>query len=228
MKKTGKFLTAIAISVLAVACNNAPEADVQATEAKEVEVAEASNAVTYNVAADVSDIRWTGFKTYGETVHTGKIMMSEGSIMVEDGDVIGGEFEIDMNSITNDDLPEEGQFNKARLVGHLTSKDFFFVEQYPTSRFTITSIKPAPADHEEGVTHMLSGNLEMRGNSKNITVPATVSINEGELTLYTPEFVIDRTQWEVEALSTSIAGLAKENLVDDNIKLQIELTANRS
>lgn len=228
MKNLRIFLSAMAIVSLAAACNNAPEADVQATDAKEVETVDAASAVAYNVAAEVSDIRWTGFKTYGETVHTGKIMMSAGSIKVEDGNVVGGEFEVDMNSISNDDLPEEGQFNQAKLVGHLTSPDFFYVEKFPTSKFTITNIEIAPADHAEGITHMLSGNLEMRGNSKNITVPAIVEVNESQLTLTTPEFVIDRTQWEVEALSTSIAGLAKENLVDDNIKLQIELTAKRS
>lgn len=221
-------MTLAVAGALTFACNNAPEADVQAQDAVEVEATESAAAVAYNVATDVSDIRWTGFKTYAETSHTGKIMMSDGTIKVEGGNIVGGEFVIDMASITNEDLPVEGQFNQERLVGHLTSPDFFYVEQFPTSKFTVTKVEVAPADHPEGVTHMLSGNLEMRGNSKNITVPATIKIDDNMLTLTTPEFVIDRTQWEVQALSTSISGLAKENLVDDNIKLQIELTANRS
>lgn len=225
MKNLRSLLSIAAVAGLTFACNNAPEASVQASDAKEVQVEESAVSVEYDVATDVSDIRWTGFKTYAERVHTGKIMMSGGSIKVVEGNVIGGNFVIDMATISNDDLPVEGQFNKDKLVGHLSSPDFFYVEKFPTSSFTITEVVIAPADHEQGVTHMLSGNLEMRGNSRNITVPATIEIVDNKLTLNTPEFVIDRTQWEVEALSTSIAGLAKDNLVDDNIKLQIELTA---
>lgn len=228
MKKLGSILSIAAVTGLAFACSNAPEADTQANDAKEVEVLETASAVTYNVEAATSDIRWVGFNTYGDNAHTGKIMMSEGSLSVEDDKVVGGNFVIDMATISNEDLPVEGQFNQAKLIGHLSSPDFFNVAEYPTSSFTVTSVEIAPADHEQGITHMLSGNLEMRGNSKNITVPATIKMMDGKLTLNTPEFVIDRTQWEVEALSTTIVGLAKENLVDDNIKLQIELTASRS
>ncbi len=228
MKKLSNTLNAIAVSALLVACNNAPKADVQASEAKEVQTSASSDAVVYQVATNVSDIRWTGFKTYADASHKGKIMMSDGEIKTQGDEIIAGNFIIDMSTITNEDLPEEGNFNQAKLIGHLSSQDFFYVEKYPTSSFTITEVKIAPEDHELGITHMLSGNLEMRGNSKNITVPATIKVMEDELVMTTPEFVIDRTQWEVEALSTSIAGLAKENLVDDNIKLQIELTARRS
>lgn len=229
MKNLGKFFTVIALSGAVVACNQAPEADVQASEAKEVEAAEPTETTTaYTVNTEGDEIHWVGYKTYAESEHNGEIQVSEGTFTVENGEITGGNFVIDMMSITNNDLPEEGDFNQARLIGHLQSEDFFYAEKYPTATFTVTEVAEAPADNKKGATHMISGNLEMRGNSRNITIPAMVEMNDNMISLKTPEFVIDRTQWEVQALSTNIEGLAKENLVDNNIKLKIDLTANKS
>ena len=229
MKNLRKFFTLSALVGMTFACNQAPEADVQASEAQDVETTEPTEAtVAYTVNTEGDEIHWVGFKTYSETVHNGEIQVSEGNFTVENGEITGGSFTIDMMSITNNDLPEEGDYNQARLIGHLQSEDFFHAEMYPTATFTVTDVAVAPADNEKGATHMISGNLEMRGNTKNITIPAMVEMTEDAISLKTPEFVIDRTQWEVQALSTSIEGLAKENLVDNNIKLEINLTANRS
>ena len=228
MKNIKVYLGMAVLGASISACNQAPEVDTQSSAAVEVESNVSESTLNYAVNTESSDIRWVGYKTFGEAEHKGKIMMSEGVVMIEGDNVVGGDFVIDMSTISNEDLPVEGDFNQAKLIGHLSSPDFFYVEKFPTAKFTISKVEPAPADHAQGITHTLSGNLEMRGITKNITVPATVEINDNTLNLVTPEFVIDRTQWEVEALSTSISGLAKEHLVDDNIKLQIELTANRS
>lgn len=229
MKNLRNFFTLSALAGMMIACNQAPEADVQASDAQEVEAVEPTETtVSYAVDTEGDEIHWVGFKTYTDSEHNGEIQVSEGNFTVENGEITGGTFTIDMMSITNNDLPEEGDYNQARLIGHLQSEDFFHAEQYPTATFTITGIAEAPADNEKGATHMISGNLDMRGNSKNITIPAMVEINDDMISFKTPEFVIDRTQWEVQALSTSIEGLAKENLVDNNIKLEIALTANRS
>ncbi len=46
---------------------------------------------------------------------------------------MAGNFVVDMTSITNNDLKDEGYNQK--LVGHLKSDDFFGVEKYPTAEF---------------------------------------------------------------------------------------------
>ncbi|HCQ15719.1 MAG TPA: hypothetical protein DIU20_05630, partial [Cryomorphaceae bacterium] len=206
-------------------CGNAPEETVETKEAEEV-AAPQETAATYAMVTDGDEIMWEGYKTISGDSHTGTMQVTEGSFTVENGEVTGGSFTIDMNSIYNEDLPEEGDYNKAKLVGHLKSEDFFYVEKYPTATFTITSV--SPVEGKEGATHMVSGNLNMRGNEKNITFPAKIDVSGDKVSLTTPEFVIDRTNWEVMYLSANLASVAKDKAVDNNIKLQLNVEAQKA
>lgn len=229
MKNFGKFF-AIASFGAIVACNNAPEADVEVTDSQEVTETASGQAASYNVQTDGDEIKWVGFKTYADTEHNGTLQVKDGTLKVENGQVVGGTFTIDMTTIDDQDLPEDGDFNQAKLEGHLKSEDFFHVEKYPTATFTITSVKEAGANNESGASHMVSGNLNMRGVEKNVTLPANINVGDETVSVETPEFVIDRTQWQVmynAANGTNVESLAKEQLIDNNIKLEIDLEAKR-
>ena len=52
--------------------------------------------------------------------HNGTIKVSEGSLQVADGNIVGGNFTIDMNTIENQDLAEKPD-KKADLENHLMS-----------------------------------------------------------------------------------------------------------
>ena len=224
MKTLSKFIPAI-VALAAVACNNAPEEAIEANDAEEVEEVEASH--TYALVTDGDEVMWEGYKTYADGAHQGTIQVSEGEFRVEGSDIVGGTFVIDMNSIDNKDLAENAEY-KGKLEGHLKSPDFFSVEEYPTATFTITSVEPATGA-ENGATHNIKGNLKMRDQEKNITIPATVIMEGDMMTITTPEFVIDRTNWGVEYGSeTSIEGLAKDKAIADNIKLKLDLKAKKS
>ncbi|MDX5327089.1 MAG: YceI family protein [Bacteroidota bacterium] len=224
--KTQSLFAILALSATIVACGNgAPEETVETNEAQEVSQ-KAETSVDYALASDANTIRWVGFKTFTDSRHTGTIQVKEGNFHVENGELVGGTFVIDMNSIANEDVPVEGEYNRARLEGHLKSEDFFHVEAHPTATFEITNVEVAP-NEEKGTTHAISGNLTLRGETKNITFPASVNLEGDQLVLNAPEFAIDRTNWKVQALSTSIEGLAKENLVDNNILLHMELRGSK-
>ena len=75
---------------------------------------------------------------------------------------------------------------------------------------------------------MVSGNLNMRGNEKNITFPAKIDVSGDKVSLTTPEFVIDRTNWEVMYLSANLASVVKDKAVDNNIKLQLNVEAQKA
>ncbi len=230
MKTLSKFFAIALVATSFAACNNAPEETVETKEAEEVKQPE-QGAVSYAVTTEGDEIMWEGYKTIAGDSHTGTIQVKEGTFMVENGEVTGGSFVIDMNTISNEDLPVEGDYNKAKLEGHLKSQDFFYVEKYPTATFTITSIKAAEhgGDHAEGeaehADYMVSGNLNMRGNEKNITFPADITVENGIVKMTTPEFVIDRTNWEVMYLSSNLASVAKDKAVDNNIKLRLNVKA---
>jgi polyisoprenoid-binding protein YceI len=222
MKNLGKFFAMAAFGFFAVSCNNTGEA-IEANDAQEVSTPEETSA-TYVVSTEGDEINWVGFKTITGDQHNGTIQVSEGKLDTHNGEIVGGSFVVDMNSIFNEDLPAEGDYNKEKLVGHLKSADFFDVENHPTATFTITGIT-AVENGENGVTHNISGNLKMRGTEKNITFPAAVSMTDDMIMISAPEFTIDRTNWNVMYGSKNIESVAKDQAIDNNIKLVIDLKA---
>ena len=139
--------------------------------------------------------------------------ISSGKIILdEEGNLSGGNFVIDMNSIDVQDL--EGEY-KEKLTGHLKSDDFFDVENHPEAKFEITSVAKAET---EG--HLLiSGNLTLRGVTKNITFDAQINnVTEGNFAA-TADFNIAR-----EDFGVSYAGKA-DDLISKEINIKIDLIA---
>jgi len=189
--KTVKFLTvAIALVAFFAACQKAEQATEQAVEdvtesavsvwesdanvAKAVieegaaEVAEApAGATTYTVDLAASKLEWKGSKLAYS--HNGTIDLQSGSLSIDsEGNLVGGSFVIDMSTIKDLDLEDPEKI--AKLEGHLKSEDFFQAETYPTATFTLTN-------YDAG-TGMVSGNLEMKGKTHQITFPATVNVTD--------------------------------------------------
>jgi polyisoprenoid-binding protein YceI len=63
----------------------------------------------------------------------------------------------------------------AKRDQHLRSKDFLFVDQYPTISFTSTAIT------RDGLQYVVQGDLEMRGVTKRVTIPVTVEQRYDEI-----------------------------------------------
>lgn len=223
MKNKNLFIAIIAAGAIATACNNNADSEVSTTEAQEVAAVE--EAASFAVNTSNAQITWIGFKTNVDWKHNGVIKVSNGNFEVKDGAVVGGSFTIDMNTIEALDIPKEDE-NYPKLVGHLASPDFFDVANHPTSTFEITSVT-SEANAEAGTNVVVSGNLTMRGQTNNITFPANISVEGDKVTFTAPEFTINRTKWGVEYASTNIADLAKDKLIDDYIKLTVDLTATK-
>ena len=78
----------------------------------------------------------------------------------------------------------------AKLTGHLKSPDFFSVREFPAASFKSSSVS---ATQQQGV-YQVKGKFTLRGVTKEITLPASVSSDGKGLTLVS-DFVIDRTQF---------------------------------
>lgn len=208
----------LALALFLVACGGAPEGEkVEAQEA--VETAEATpTAASMQVNTEGSVINWVGAKFTGDQ-HTGTIRIAKGELMAEGDQLVGGNFVIDMTSIQNTDLPKEQQ---AKLVGHLSSGDFFEADVYSTATFEIAEVTAVEGNPEQ--THTITGNLTMKDITKSITIPAMIKMQDGAVSAETPQFVIDRTQWNVVYGSTA-AGVLKDKAIKDEIALQISLSA---
>ncbi|MEM9886995.1 MAG: YceI family protein [Bacteroidota bacterium] len=226
MKIALKFFTLLTLFTVVFACSSPDKGEkVNAEEATEEAAEVTAEAVTYTVNTEASTINWKGYKKFdiGDE-HTGTLKLSEGSLSVTGDQLTAGEFKIDMTSMESIDLA--GTEGAAKLVGHLHSPDFFSTEEYPTATFAITGVEAVEGSAD--VTHNITGNLTMRGETKQITIPANVSIADGKITAVAPEFTIDRTQWGVEYGNEGIVGLAKDKVISNDLTLKIMLNAGAS
>jgi polyisoprenoid-binding protein YceI len=207
----------IILAGIAFACGG-PQGDKARTgDAKEISSITGDVTLTVDVAN--SKVEWTGAKPTGQ--HNGTINVSEGNLMLTDGNIVGGKFTIDKNSIVVLDLTNAE--DNGKLVGHLKSPDFFDVAKYPTAVFEISSVEAINGNAE--ATHNITGNLTMKEITKSVTFPANVVIEGDKLMATSPEFIIDRSQWNVQYGSRTFFNDLKDKFINDEIALKITLSA---
>lgn len=208
------LIVVLAIVFTVVSCKKDSKNKVEVLDAREVPQVNAAEAILINTHN--SKVIWRGFKPGGE--HYGLISISQGTISLEKGNLIGGNFKFDMNSITDLDMPADDEYNK-KLVTHLKSPDFFDVEKYPTATFEITKISELGGDLN------ISGNLTIKGTIKNITIPAAMVENNGRVTIKSDVFTIDRTDFNVRYGSNKFFDNLKDKFINDEFELSFELNA---
>lgn len=214
------FLKFAAITMLALVFTNCKDKAEEAETTAVEETAETTAvSVKYLVDTDNSTIMWKGFKPTGE--HTGTITIENGVFAMNGNTIESGTFLIDMGSITVTDIPAEDEGN-AKLTGHLKSDDFFNVEQYPSSAFTVTAF-----EMKDGKA-MLSGNLKMKDAENNITIPVNVSENGDTVIITSDKFVIDRSKWNIKYGSKSFFDDLGDKFINDDMELQISVTAKKA
>lgn len=205
------------------ACTDAPDSDKATTsEAKEV----AANAdESWKVKTNDSKIEWIGTKVSG--YHTGEVPLKDGELYVNNGAVTGGKFVMDVSGISVSGPKGSDAESNNKLLGHLKSGDFFDTEKHPEATFQLTGLTAfqgtvsdtADPRQEEineykvgNPTHTVSGNLTIKGVTKNIEFPARVTVN-GDNAEAIAKFNIDRKEW----------GIVYPGKPDDLIRDQIHL-----
>ena len=239
MKLTKQIGLFVAASMLAFACG-APNETVETTEAQEVTEATGQ---TLTLKPEVSTISWRGYKPTGQ--HFGKIPATTGELVVAEGTIKGGTFTFDIPSLTIEDMEAGSEFH-GKLFTHLQSADFFDAANFPTATFEITGAEPfaagdviedkaeftsentpnaASALSPAAPTHWISGNLTMRGTTKNIKFPAAVTIVDGVVTAKAG-FNIDRTAWGLAyGDEATAADKAKDQFIYNTVSLVLDVTA---
>lgn len=225
MKKV--FLNAMLVAfigITSVSCKNEPKNETKANDAETAVVA-TEEAQVFMIDTDNSKIEWKGAKPAGE--HFGTVMLKEGKFSTKGEELESGNIVLNMNSITVNDL--EGD-DKASLEAHLKGtaegkEDHFFnVAEHPEAQFEITNVM-----EKDGKT-WLSGNLTMKGTTKNVEIPVTYSMKEdGKKFILTSEtFTIDRTNWNVNYGSKSVFDDLKNKYVNDEIEITFMVEAKKA
>ena len=169
------------------------------------------------IDAKKSTVEWTGKKLTGE--HYGNVSISEGYLLIEGNKLVGGVFDIDMNTITCVDITDE-KSNK-RLVDHLKSDDFFAVGKFPKARFEITEVKSAG---KEG--YSITGNLTIKGKTNPLTFPATFTLTDG-IAYAAGTMVFDRSQYDVKFGSQSFFENLGDKMVYDDVDMKVKIVSQK-
>ncbi|WP_369048061.1 YceI family protein [Tenacibaculum sp. UWU-22] len=173
--------------------------------------------VPNNVDTTNSIITWKGTKPTGS--HNGSVALKEGALVTKDGMVKGGDFVIDLTTIKCLDIEDE-KYNQ-KLVNHLKSADFFDVEKYPTVKFVIASTEI------KNNKLQVTGNLTIKNITKSITIPATISEDNGITTFASDIFTINRADFNVKYGSKSFFDNLKDKFIDDLIELSFTVKTKK-
>ena len=179
-------------------------------------LAPAAFAGNYEVDPSESSVNWLGKKVTGE--HHGTINVKEGSLNVVNDEIRSGTVLIDMQSIKNEDLTDEGYNQK--LIGHLKSDDFFSVSNFPTAKLVLTDVK------KTGNAYTFTGDLTIKG----ITHPVTFegqSTNNSDAVKVEGSMTIDRSKYNVKYGSSSFFANLGDKVIYDDFTLDFVLVAKK-
>jgi len=186
-----KIYASIFIALLAVgitSCNNG-----NPTNASDAQTAASGEGQQINLDLTNSVVGFIGSGVGKE--HPGTFNLKEGYVNVSNGKITGGKFIIDIKSLA---VSQPEEIYQTMLLPHLLSPDFFDAEKFPEATFEITNVSAPTAteDLSEAGAVNVSGNLTLKGVTKNITFPAVVKVADKAIK-GRAEFEIDRTQWEM-------------------------------
>lgn len=168
-----------------------------------------------SVDTGASELKWTGYHLAKSYSHWGHINLKSGSVSTDGTKITGGEFVIDMNTISNKDL--ESKEDNAKLVGHLKSDDFFGIQKYPEAKLVIKK-----TEKKSGNIYKTTADLTIRGITKEITFDTQVnSISKSALDA-SAKFRVKRTDFEV------MYGWSIENaMLDGEFDIEVKLVAKK-
>jgi len=178
----------------------------------------------YRVDAEKSVVEWIGRNINNR--HHGRIAISGGEVVMANGLPQSGRFVLDMNTITNLDLQDEGW--RGMLHRHLKSEDFFDVEHYPTATFELRGAA-AIAGATPGTANVeIAGQLTIKDTSRPICFPAIIAAQEDGALKAQAALDLDRTLWAVCYGSGKLYERLGMHLVNDLINIELFIVARQA
>jgi len=171
----------------------------------------------YRIDTTESVVTWEGSMLFSfEKEHIGYVHLSKGELMIEKGQLVGGAVEIDMNTIEYKDKED-----KNTPIKHLKSADYFDVEKFPTSAFTITKVESVIRDNIK-----ITGNLTIKGITNEVTFPARIEVKDG-LVKANGKLTFDRTAWGIRYRSGKFYDNLADQAVSDDVQLEMKIVAGK-
>jgi len=198
-----RALVCAIIGITAIGCGKVGDAP-EARTGDAVDVQKTVGGI-YTIDTSKSSITWKAAKV--TRAHDGGFRTFEGTVTVDGDSVTAVNLTIDAASIWTD--PDD-------LTRHLKTDDFFAVEKYPTATFEASQF--VRTDSVPGATHIVTGNLTIRGNKHGVTFPATIHVSPQEVTAKA-DFKINRKDWGI------VYPGAPDDLIYDDVRIIFDITA---
>ncbi len=160
-----------------------------------------------------SKITWVGKKITGE--HTGTINLSDGEYTITKEVMTKASFQIDMKSIKDLDLTDEGY--KAKLEGHLKSDDFFGVDKFPIASFVLDK----PSLIKKGTSY-INGKITIKGVTQPVIIKAVITDTPDGQRIYA-NITIDRTKFNLKYGSGSFFDNLGDKTIYDDMNISLNL-----
>jgi polyisoprenoid-binding protein YceI len=175
--------------------------------------------VYYEIDKSESNIHWLGKKISGS--HHGTIDISEGILIMDNGELAAGRFVIDTRSIKILDITDPD--TNEQFTGHLASEDFFASENYPTATLVINKVS------RYGIrNHHIVADLTIREITQPTEFDAEVGRIVGDTLKASARLVIDRTKYNMKFRSRLLSKDPGDALIYDDFTLTVQLTARAS
>lgn len=160
------------------------------------------------IKVESSSVVWKSYKINGS--HKGTINIKSGHLNFDNKKLTGGEFIMDMPTISCTDL--EGEY-KGKLEGHLKSDDFFGIEKFPTATLVFKKIKISGKNSYE-----ILGDITIKGKTAPITFDLSIYDNKANASLK-----VDRTKFGIKYGSASFFDNLKDKAIYDEFDLIADL-----
>lgn len=199
-----KYWLPLCVVVAAIGCSAKTDTTVAPPVVTTTETATGSSEKTDPVvdpAADATEIALTAENTLIQFVgthvgevpdpkaRTGSFADFTGVATIADDDIQSVNVAIQMASVDT---------GMDKLNNHLQAPDFFDVRQHPTAEFTSTRI----ARDKDG-RHIITGDLTLHGETKEVSFPADVGMTNGELKL-AAKLKLDRTEFGMDKMTDKV------------------------
>lgn len=156
-----------------------------------------------------SKVTWKGYKVTG--AHDGTMALKSGHLEMDGSKLVGGEFVVDMTSLTVTDLAAGD--GKEKLEGHLKSDDFFGVEKHETAKLVFKSMENFNKN-----SYTVKGDLTIKGITKPITLVVSMFENKATATMK-----VDRSKFDVRYGSGSFFDDLGDKTIYDEFDLVVDL-----
>lgn len=166
-----------------------------------------------------SEIIWSGQKVVG-SAHSGTLGLKSAKVQYRKNRPVSARVVVDMTTLKNTDL-KDPQYQK-KLVQHLSSKDFFDVDEHKTATLDVTKITKKNESRYE-----LAGKLTIKGKTMSTSFAADIIKRDAKQEVVVARLTFDRTKFGIRYGSGSFFENLGDNMIADDVQLTVKLVINR-